>query len=106
MERVGEEQNNLIMAVEKTANEKAEEIETELQTYVSTSQNNLRNISKSSFLFTFLLTIIERNTFAMIKSMSLSPNEFSQFSNSAHILLLVTAVNQTMIVLSTNCQVL
>ena len=38
MERVGEEQNNLIMAVEKTANEKAEEIETELQTYVSTSQ--------------------------------------------------------------------
>ena len=62
MERVGEEQNNLIMAVEKTANEKAEEIETELQTYVSTSQNNLRNISKSSFLFTFRLTIIERNT--------------------------------------------
>lgn len=75
MERVGEEQNDLIMAVEKTANEKAEEIETELQTYVSTSQNNLRNISKSPFLFTFRMTILERNTFSMIHSTAVSANE-------------------------------
>merc|ERR1719228_2822856 len=45
MERFGEEQNSLIMAVEKTANDKVEEIETELQAYVAHSQQDLRDIS-------------------------------------------------------------
>merc|ERR1719228_2754 len=44
MERFGEEQNSLIMAVEKTAHEKADEIERELQEYVNNSQKDLRNI--------------------------------------------------------------
>merc|ERR1719228_2379923 len=44
MERFGEEQNSLIMAVEKTADEKADEIEQELQEYVNNSQKDLRNI--------------------------------------------------------------
>ena len=47
MERFGEEQNSLIMAVEKTAHEKVEEVEHELQEYVNNSQKDLRNISKS-----------------------------------------------------------
>lgn len=49
MERFGEEQNSLIMAVEKTAHEKADEIEQELQEYVNNSQKDLRNISKAFF---------------------------------------------------------
>ena len=49
MERIGEEQNSLIMAVEKTAHEKADEIEQELQEYVNNSQKDLRNISKAFF---------------------------------------------------------
>merc|ERR1719361_336306 len=44
MERFGEEQNSLIMAVEKTAHEKVDEIEQELQEYVNNSQKDLRNI--------------------------------------------------------------
>merc|ERR1719400_103707 len=44
MERFGEEQNNLIMAVEKTAHDKVEEVEHELQEYVNNSQKDLRNI--------------------------------------------------------------
>ena len=47
MERFGEEQNSLIMAVEKTAHEKVDEIEQELQEYVNNSQKDLRNISKT-----------------------------------------------------------
>ena len=47
MERFGEEQNSLIMAVEKTAHEKVDEIEQELQEYVNNSQKDLRNISKA-----------------------------------------------------------
>jgi len=45
MERFGEEQNSLILAVEKTANDKVEEIESELQAYVAHSQQDLRDIS-------------------------------------------------------------
>ena len=47
MERFGEEQNSLIMAVEKTAHDKVEEVEHELQEYVNNSQKDLRNISKA-----------------------------------------------------------
>ena len=54
MERFGEEQNSLIMAVEKTAHEKVDEIEQELQEYVNNSQKDLRNISKDFFLPLFL----------------------------------------------------
>ena len=50
MERFGEEQNSLIMAVEKTAHEKVDEIEQELQEYVNNSQKDLRNISKTLLL--------------------------------------------------------
>ena len=54
MERFGEEQNSLIMAVEKTAHEKVDEIEQELQEYVNNSQKDLRNISKAFFPPLFL----------------------------------------------------
>ena len=47
MERFGEEQNSLIMAVEKTAHDKVEEVEHELHEYVNNSQKDLRNISKA-----------------------------------------------------------
>ena len=47
MERFGEEQNSLIMAVEKTAHDKVEEVEHELHEYVTNSQKDLRNISKA-----------------------------------------------------------
>ena len=57
MERFGEEQNSLIMAVEKTAHEKADEIEQELQEYVNNSQKDLRNISKA-FTLCFLVCAI------------------------------------------------
>merc|ERR1711971_251122 len=50
MERFGEEQNSLIMAVEKTAHEKADEIEQELQEYVNNSQKDLRNIRGSTVI--------------------------------------------------------
>ena len=57
MERFGEEQNSLIMAVEKTAHEKVDEIEQELQEYVNNSQKDLRNISKA-FTLCFLVGAI------------------------------------------------
>jgi hypothetical protein len=44
MERFGEEQNSLILAVERTAHAKVEEMESELQAYVNNSQQDLRNI--------------------------------------------------------------
>ena len=46
MEKFGEEQNSLILAVERTAHAKVTEMETELQSYVNNSQQDLRNISK------------------------------------------------------------
>merc|ERR1719394_1704873 len=44
MEKFGEEQNSLILAVERTAHAKVTEMETELQSYVNNSQQDLRNI--------------------------------------------------------------
>ena len=58
MERFGEEQNSLIMAVEKTAHEKVDEIEQELQEYVNNSQKDLRNISKA---FTLCFLCVQYN---------------------------------------------
>jgi len=57
MERFGEEQNSLIMAVEKTAHEKVDEIEQELQEYVNNSQKDLRNISKAFTLYVLVCAI-------------------------------------------------
>merc|ERR1719430_226400 len=44
MEKFGEEQNSLILAVERTAHAKVTEMESELQSYVNNSQQDLRNI--------------------------------------------------------------